>query len=303
MIANASAERHASRTNDSARIIAARGSRETTLGRNTRVLLIGFGNMGQALARGWLAHGRDASAIRVVDTAPAARAAAAGLGIAASERVGAAAGSSGAPDVVLLAVKPNQLAPALVEAAPLARGGVLLSIAAGKTLRQLEAGLGAGAAVVRAMPNTPAAIGQGITALVANPAATPEQRALCDELLAAVGATAWLDDERDMDAVTAVSGSGPAYVFLLIECLERAGVEAGLKPELSRRLALATVAGAGAYAAAADEPPAELRRRVTSPGGTTQAALDVLGAERGLGDLVSRAVRAAAKRSRELSAV
>ena len=265
-----------------------------------RVLLIGFGNMGQALVRGWLACGRDAATIRVVETAPPARAAAAALGIAASERVGP---QGGAPDVVVVAVKPNQLASALAELAPVARGSVVLSIAAGKTLAQLEAGLSAGAAVVRAMPNTPAAIGQGITALVANPAVTPAQRALCEELLAAVGATAWLDDEADMDAVTALSGSGPAYVFLLIECLERAGVEAGLEPELARRLALATVAGAGAYAAASSEPAAELRRRVTSPGGTTQAALEVLGSERGLADLISRAVRAAAKRSRELSAV
>jgi pyrroline-5-carboxylate reductase len=258
--------------------------------------------MGHALVRGWLARDRDAAAIRVVDTAPAARAAAASLGIAASEQIEAPL-LGGAPDVVLLAVKPNQLASALAELAPMERGSVFLSIAAGKTLAQLEAGLGAGAAVVRAMPNTPAAIGQGISALVANSAVTPRQRSLCEELLAAVGATAWLDDEGDMDAVTAVSGSGPAYVFLLIECLERAGVEAGLAPELARRLALATVAGAGAYAAASTEPAAELRRRVTSPGGTTQAALEVLGAERGLADLISRAVRAAAKRSRELSAV
>ena len=300
MMANASAERHASRVNDSARMIAARGREETTLGRDTRVLLIGFGNMGQALVRGWLARGRSAATIRVVDTASGARAAATALGIAASERVGA---PGSVPDVVVVAVKPNQLAAALAELAPLARDSVFLSIAAGKTLAQLEAGLSGGAAVVRAMPNTPAAIGQGITALVANSAVTPGQRALCDELLAAVGATAWLDDEKDMDAVTAVSGSGPAYVFLLIECLERAAVEAGLAPELARQLALATVAGAGAYAAAAAEPAAELRRRVTSPGGTTQAALEVLGAQSGLADLISRAVRAAAKRSRELSAV
>lgn len=272
------------------------------MARDTRVLLIGFGNMGQALVRGWLARGRDAATIRVVDTASGARAAAAALGIAASERVGTPQ-SGATPDVVVIAVKPNQLAAALVELAPGARGSVFLSIAAGKTLAQLEAGLSAGAAVVRAMPNTPAAIGQGISALVANSAVTPAQRALCEELLAAVGATAWLDDESDMDAVTAVSGSGPAYVFLLIECLERAAVDAGLAPELARRLALATVAGAGAYAAASGEPAAELRRRVTSPGGTTQAALEVLGTERGLADLIGRAVRAAAKRSRELSAV
>jgi len=302
MIANASAERHASRVNDSTDMIARLGLRETALARDTRVLLIGFGNMGQALARGWLARGRAGSAIRVVDTAPAARSAAAVLGLAASERVGAPQ-SAAAPDVVVIAVKPNQLAAALGELAPFARGSVFLSIAAGKTLAQLEAGLGSGAAVVRAMPNTPAAIGEGISALVANSAVTQAQRALCEDLLAAVGATAWLDDESDMDAVTAVSGSGPAYVFLLIECLERAAVDAGLTPELARRLALATVAGAGAYAAAAGEPAAELRRRVTSPGGTTQAALEVLGAEHGLADLIGRAVRAAAKRSRELSAV
>ena len=272
------------------------------MGRDPQVLLVGFGNMGQALVRGWLARGRAAGSIRAVDPAPAARAAAGALGVAASERFAASPGA--APDVVVLAVKPNQIATALSELAPLARGAtVFLSIVAGKTIAQLEAALGGRAAIVRAMPNTPAAIGQGITALVANGAATAAQRELCEQLVAAVGATVWLADERDLAAVTALSGSGPAYVFLLIECLERAGAEAGLAPELARRLALATVAGAGAYAAAAAEPAAELRRRVTSPGGTTQAALDVLGGEHGLADLISRAVRAAAKRSRELSAV
>jgi len=257
--------------------------------------------MGQALARGWLARGRAPGSIRVVDTAAEARAAATKLEIVASERVG---GDSGpAADVVVLAVKPNQVVAALAEVATLARAAVFLSIAAGKTLAQLAAGLTARAAIVRAMPNTPAAIGQGITALVANSSTAPAQRELCEELLAAVGATAWLDDESDMDAVTALSGSGPAYVFLLIECLERAGVDAGLAPDLARRLAVATVAGAGTYAAVATDAPAELRRRVTSPGGTTQAALDVLGAEHGLAELIGRAVRAAAKRSRELSAL
>ena len=133
-----------------------------------------------------------------------------------------------------------------------------------------------GAAVVRAMPNTPAAIGKGMTALVANAAVTSAQRALCGELLAAVGAVAWLDDERHMDAVTAVSGSGPAYVFLLIECLEHAARRARARCRARTQLALATVAGAGAYAAAAARRRRELRRRVTSPNGTTQAALDVL---------------------------
>jgi pyrroline-5-carboxylate reductase len=176
-----------------------------------------------------------------------------------------------------------------------------LSIAAGKTIAQIAAQLPGGASVVRAMPNTPAAIGKGITALVANSAVSRAQRALCGELLAAVGAVAWLDDERHMDAVTAISGSGPAYVFLLIECLEQAAVELGLDASLAKQLALATVAGAGAYAAAAGEGAAELRRRVTSPNGTTQAALDVLLGEHGMRELMARAARAAAERSRELA--
>lgn len=266
---------------------------------NESVLLMGFGNMGQALVRGWLAHGRAPGAIRVVDPVPQARAVAAELGVAAApalEPGGARA------DVVVLAVKPNQLAAALAEVhAGVAAGAVLLSIAAGKTIAAIGAKLGPSAAVVRAMPNTPAAVGKGMTALVANPAVTGEQRALCSELMAAVGAVAWLDEEAHMDAVTAISGSGPAYVFLLIECLERAATELGLDAALARDLALATVAGAGAYAAAADVGPAELRRRVTSPNGTTQAALDVLMAEPGMQELLSRAARAAAQRSRELS--
>jgi len=260
-----------------------------------RIVVVGFGNMGQALVRGWLAKGRDASSIRVVDPADAARAVARQVGVAVED--GVAAG-----DVVLLAVKPNQLADVLRRCDVAARAGaVFLSIAAGKTLAEIGERLGGGAAIVRAMPNTPAAIGQGISALVANAAVSRAQRALCGELLAAVGAVAWLDDERQMDAVTAISGSGPAYVFLLIECLEQAAVELGLDSGLAKQLALATVAGAGAYAAGAGESPAELRRRVTSPKGTTQAALDVLMAEPGMRELLVRATRAAAERSRELA--
>jgi pyrroline-5-carboxylate reductase len=264
------------------------------------ILLVGFGNMGQALVRGWLGRGRAASRIVVVDSAPAARAVAAELGVAAAPDVDAVTRAS--HDVVVLAVKPNQLAALLPACARRATAHtVFLSIAAGKTIAQLGAGLGGAAAVVRAMPNTPAAIGHGMTALAANKAVTAEQRALCTDLLSAVGAVAWLDDERHIDAVTGVSGSGPAYVFLFIECLERAAVDVGLEPALAKQLALATVAGASAYAAATDTPAAELRRRVTSPNGTTQAALDVLLAEPGLRDLVTRAVRAATDRSRELS--
>jgi pyrroline-5-carboxylate reductase len=269
--------------------------RSAALSAKDRIVVVGFGNMGQALVRGWLAKGRDASTIRVVDPVAAARAAARDLGLKTQDGVGPA-------DVVVLAVKPNQLAEVLPRCGPATReGAVFLSIAAGKTLAEIGKGLDAGAAIVRAMPNTPAAIGQGITALVANAAVDPAQRALCGELLAAVGSIAWLDDERQMDAVTAVSGSGPAYVFLLIECLEQAALDLGLDAELAKQLALATVAGAGAYAASVGESPAELRRRVTSPNGTTQAALDVLMAKPGMRELLVRATRAAADRSRELA--
>jgi pyrroline-5-carboxylate reductase len=271
------------------------------LSANDKIQLVGFGNMGQALTRGWLRMGHAPGAIQVVDPVPAARAAAAALGIEAHERVQPAMENA---DVVVLAVKPNQLASVLPSCAALAgRGAVVLSIAAGKTIAEIDAGLGSGAAVVRAMPNTPAAIGKGMTALAANAAVSRAQRELCGKLTAAVGAVAWLDEEAHMDAVTAISGSGPAYVFLLIECLEQAAVDLGLTAALARQLAVTTVAGAGAYAAAAAEPPAELRHRVTSPNGTTQAALDVLMAEAGMCDLVARATRGAAKRSRELASV
>jgi pyrroline-5-carboxylate reductase len=266
---------------------------------NQQILLVGFGNMGQALVRGWLANGRAASGIAVVDAVPAARAVAATLGVAAHADTAACAARA---DVVVLAVKPNQLASVLPTcAAAAARGTVFLSIAAGKTLAEIGAGLGRASAVVRAMPNTPAAIGKGMTALVANAAVSRAQRALCGELLAAVGAVAWLDDERHLDAVTAISGSGPAYVFLLIECFEQAAMELGLDAALAKQLALATVAGAGEYAAQAGESAAELRRRVTSPNGTTQAALEVLMGEPGMRELLVRATRAAAQRSRELA--
>ena len=151
------------------------------------------------------------------------------------------------------------------------------------------------------MPNTPAAIGRAITVACANPRATPDQRQLCEMLLAAIGESAWVEDEALMDAVTAVSGSGPAYVFLLIEALAAAGAHAGLPEDLALRLALATVAGAGELARQSPDSPARLREAVTSPGGTTRAALDVLMVEPGLADLLDRAVAAATARSRELA--
>jgi pyrroline-5-carboxylate reductase len=262
-----------------------------------RILLIGFGNMGQALARGWLAHGRRPESIAVVDPFPAARAAAIELGFQAAERPEFAPA-----DVAVFAIKPAQVEQAAQFGREgLAAGAVSLSIVAGKTLSAFAALLGERAAIVRGMPNTPAAIGRGITVLCANEAVSPAQRAACTELMSAVGAVEWVEDEALMDAVTALSGSGPAYVFLLIECLAEAGRRAGLPSDLAMRLARETVAGAGAYAAQADVEAGELRRRVTSPNGTTQAALEVLMGNDDLMGLMAGAVEAAARRSRELS--
>jgi pyrroline-5-carboxylate reductase len=268
--------------------------------RGTRILLIGFGNMGHALAKGWLSRGRAPATIAIVDPDARARELAGSLALAAHAAVDA---SVQAPDVVVLAVKPGQLAGVLQACRPLvARRPVFLSIAAGKTISQMRDALGHDARLVRAMPNTPAAIGEGMSVLTAGPAVTPEQSDVCTELLAAVGAVAWVGDESRMDAVTAVSGSGPAYVFLLIECLEQSGIALGLEPLLARQLAIETVAGAGSYARVASESAAQLRRRVTSPGGTTEAALAILCAEGGMPQIIGRAVQAAAARSRELSA-
>jgi pyrroline-5-carboxylate reductase len=204
------------------------------------------------------------------------------------------------PDVVVLAVKPQAMAAVLPAYRRFAVGTLFLSIAAGKTLGFFARALGA-AAVVRAMPNTPAAIGRGIAVACASAAVAAPQRALAERLLAAVGEVAWVADEALLDPVTAVSGSGPAYVFLLIECLAKAGVAAGLPEALATQLARATVAGSAALAALSPEAAAQLREAVTSPGGTTRAALDVLMASDGLETLLTRAVLAATQRSRELA--
>jgi pyrroline-5-carboxylate reductase len=205
-----------------------------------------------------------------------------------------------APAAVVLAVKPQSAAEVLPRYARFAAGAVMLSIMAGRTVAGLRALLG-DAAVVRAMPNTPAAVRQGITVAFAGPGVTAPQRELCNILLSAVGAVAWIEDEALIDPVTAVSGGGPAYVFLLAELLERAAVEQGIPPDLARLLARQTVAGSGALLAASPEDAAALRRAVTSPKGTTERALAVLMDENGWPALVSRAVAAATARSRELA--
>jgi pyrroline-5-carboxylate reductase len=205
------------------------------------------------------------------------------------------------PALILFAVKPQMLAEALPAYKIFAgRGAAALSIAAGWRIAGFEAVLGAETPIVRAMPNTPAAVGRGMTVLCANDRADKKLRDVCGELLAAVGETAWVDDENLIDAVTAVSGGGPAYVFLLIECLAKAGVEAGLPEDLAMQCARVTVAGAGELVHIASEPASKLRENVTSPGGTTLEALKVLMADDGLQPLLTRAIAAATKRSKEL---
>lgn len=262
------------------------------------VLLVGYGNMGRALARGWLDRGHAPERIRVVDPGEDARAAAAEAGLHAAAELDARALESA--EVVVLAVKPDTVETVAATLAPSLSTQIVLSIAAGTRLDAIMRAVGERVPVVRAMPNTPAAIGRGMSVLCANAAVDAPQRSVCTYLMGAVGAVEWVDDEGLMDAVTAVSGSGPAYVFLLIETLADAGHAAGLPRELAARLALETVAGAGAYALGADVGAAELRRRVTSPGGTTAAALEVLAADDGLRSLLERAVRAAAARGAEL---
>ena len=217
-------------------------------------------------------------------------------------RIASSADLATAPAVMLLAVKP-QIMDAVFEpiAGHAGPGTLVLSIAAGRPIASFERHLAPGTAVVRAMPNTPAAIGRGITVCCPNAHVSAAQRAACEALLGAVGQVAWVDDEALIDPVTAVSGSGPAYVFLLAESLTKAGIAAGLAPELAAKLARATVTGAGELLNRSDLEASTLRQNVTSPGGTTAAALAVLMGEGGLDELMTRAVRAATERGRELS--
>jgi len=258
------------------------------------LLLLGGGKMGGAMLAGWRERGLAPSV--VVDPAAAGLAA---PGVVVVPDV-AAVPAGFRPAAVVLAVKPQQAAGVVPGLARLASGAVVLSIMAGPTVARIGGWLG-DAAIVRAMPNTPAAIRQGITVAFAGPGVDAAQRALCDALLASIGEVAWVDDEGLIDAVTAVSGGGPAYVFLLAELLERAAAEQGIPPDLARRMARATVTGSGALLAASNQDASALRVAVTSPGGTTERALAVLMADDAWPALVSRAVDAATKRSRELA--
>lgn len=257
--------------------------------------------MGGALLEGLMARGLDPRRVLVQDPSPPAEIAAqlASRGIVAEPTVESLPEP---PGVIVAAVKPQVMDAVFPPVARLAGPKTLtVSIAAGRTLKSFEAHLPANAAVVRAMPNTPAAIGRGITVCAPNAHVTSGQRTLCESLMAAVGEVAWVERESAMDAVTAVSGSGPAYVFLLAEALEKAAVAAGLDPTLARSLARATVSGAGELMMRSGEDASVLRRNVTSPGGTTAAALAVLMAEGGLEDLLRKAVLAGEGRSRELA--
>lgn len=258
------------------------------------LLLVGCGKMGGALLAGW--RERGLADCVVVEPRPAGPI----LGATVVPDPGAIPAGF-APAAVVLAIKPQEAAAVLPHYACFAPGAVFVSIMAGPTIARMRALLGLQAAIVRAMPNTPAAIRQGFSVACAGPGVTRAQRDLADTLLSAAGETAWVEDESLLDPVTAVSGGGPAYVFLLAELLEAAAVEQGIPADLARRMARATVAGSGALLAASTEDAAQLRRNVTSPKGTTEQALKVLMAQDAWPDAVSRAIAAATARSRELA--
>jgi len=262
------------------------------------LVLAGAGKMGGAMLRGWLALGMPANAITIVDpfVSEDMKALSAEHGFDINPR------NPRKPEVLVLAIKPQMLDEASADIAPLiGPETMVISILAGKTIADLAARLPA-TAIVRAMPNTPAAVGRGITGAAASAATNQAQQELAGRLLGAIGQVVWLDDEDLIDAVTAVSGSGPAYVFYLAEAMAKAGEEAGLPANLAMQLARATVEGSGELMFRDTETSADqLRINVTSPGGTTAAALDVLMAADGLAPLMQRAILAARDRARELS--
>jgi len=262
------------------------------------LLLIGAGRMGGALLKGWLARGLGP--VVVVETSPSPE-----LKRLAKRDVTLLKSIEDAPKrlrACVVALKPQILKTEAQRLRAVAQSGVpMISIAAGSSIKLMTKAWGRSARIVRAMPNTPGSIGEGISALYAAPNATRADRKLAESLLAALGETVWVKRETDIDTVTAVSGSGPAYVFLLVECLEEAARREGLPPSIAHRLARQTIIGAGALLKAEDAPAEALRRNVTSPKGTTEAALNVLMAKNGMAPLIKRAVSAARRRARELA--
>ena len=263
------------------------------------LVLVGAGKMGGAMLEGWLRLGLDPARLAVIEPMPSPEVQElAGRGLS----LNPTANTVRDPAAVVIAVKPQNAEEAVPWLASMVGGAtVVLSIMAGKTIEFLTDALPPGTAIVRSMPNLPASIGRGITVAVPNRSVTPAQRELAEKLLTATGAVEWVEDEGLLDPVTAVSGSGPAYVFLLAESLARAGAAAGLPPDLAARLAYATVAGSGELLHQASVDAATLRQNVTSPGGTTAAALDVLMSSDGLDRLMKEAVAAATRRARELA--
>ncbi|AHM04350.1 Pyrroline-5-carboxylate reductase [Roseibacterium elongatum DSM 19469] len=258
------------------------------------LVMLGCGKMGSAMLAGWLKGGLSPSAVHVTDPNPS--------DWLRSTDVSINADLPQTPAVALVAVKPQMMGEALPRMASYGGGATLfISVAAGTPISAFEAALGAGTRIVRAMPNTPAAVGKGITAIIGNEQAGAADLDTAEALLSAIGQVVRLQTEDQIDAVTGVSGSGPAYVFYMIDALAAAGVAEGLAPDLAMHLAKATVAGAGALAETAAETPEQLRINVTSPNGTTQAGLEVLMKEKGgLMPLMRATVAAAAARSREL---
>ena len=264
------------------------------------LVLVGAGKMGGAMLEGWLKGGAEASRIVALDPSPPpeVRAVIESAGV----RLNPDVSTIRDAEVVIIAVKPQLMEDVLPGVVSL-KGSkpLILSVAAGKTIASFERHFGADAAVIRTIPNTPAAVGRGITAMAANPNVSPAQMALARTLLEAVGEVVTVENEAMIDAVTAVSGSGPAYVFYLTECLAAAGEKVGLPKDLAMQLARATVAGAGELMRQSGTEAATLRQNVTSPKGTTYAALQVLMAEDGMQPLFDKAIDAATKRSRELA--
>lgn len=262
------------------------------------LMLVGAGKMGGAMLVGWLRDGLSGSRVTIRDPNPGPEMQA----LASREGVRMNTGPGHPPSLLLLAVKPQMMDVVLPDIADdVGPGTLVVSVAAGKTIAALSAGVPAGTPIIRAMPNTPSAVGHGMTVMVGNAHVTETHRALVSRLMAAIGKTAWIDDEAHMDAVTGVSGSGPAYVFHMVEALAEAGVAAGLDADLAMTLARQTVAGAGALLDAAPETAATLRQNVTSPAGTTAAGLSVLMDDAALARLMRGTVAAAAQRSRELA--
>ena len=264
------------------------------------ILLLGCGKMGGAMARAWLPPNQNdfLTSLTIIKPSPVDDPI-----LLNDPRCHWAASITGQspPDVLVLGIKPQIMADIVPSCrAIIGPDTIVISLAAGKTLASLKEWLGP-CAIVRTMPNTPAAIGHGVTAAIATPNTTTTQKQSVETLLSAIGMVEWLDDENQMDAVTAMSGSGPAYVFLLIEAMTKAGESLGLNPDMALRLAQATVQGSGNLAAQSLDHPTKLRQNVTSPGGTTAAALAILMATGGMPDLLQQAMRAAVKRAGELA--